>query len=216
MLEFDSLYLEFGHHRVLQDVYVKCETGEVVGIIGRNGSGKSCLMKIVFGSMKAYMQSVRINQTNILQTNIPKGYINYLPQESFLPPFLKVKEALKQYNIDPDDLTRFIPELTDRQNHAINRLSGGEIRLIEVYLILQSPSLFSILDEPFSGLMPIHIERVISLIKQAGIHKGIILTDHQYRYLMPIADKLFLLVNGKTIPVKDSNELIRFGYLPDS
>jgi lipopolysaccharide export system ATP-binding protein len=83
MLEFDSLYLEFGHHRVLQDVYVKCETGEVVGIIGRNGSGKSCLMKIVFGSMKAYMQSVRINGEYVTGSNIRKGLINYLPQESF-------------------------------------------------------------------------------------------------------------------------------------
>ena len=51
VLEFDSLYLEFGPKRVLSSIYMKCETGKITALLGRNGSGKSCLMKIVFGAL---------------------------------------------------------------------------------------------------------------------------------------------------------------------
>jgi ABC-type multidrug transport system ATPase subunit len=214
VLEFDSLYLEFGHQKVLQDVYMKCTEGEAIGLLGRNGSGKSCLMKIVFGSMEAYMQSVRINGEYVTGNNIRKGWINYLPQESFIPPFLTIKKVLQQYGLRREGLNTFMPELADVHLKKINELSGGERRLLEVYIILKRPSLFSILDEPFSGLMPIHIERVIALINETKATKGIILTDHQYRYLLEVSNRIYLLHEGKTFSIKDKDELIRFGYLP--
>jgi len=214
VLEFDSLYLEFGLQKVLQDVYVKCTQGEVIGLLGRNGSGKSCLMKIVFGSIRAYIQSVRINGEHVSGTNILKGYINYLPQESFIPPFLSVHNVLKQYNVDAEDFCSFVPELSGTLARKAGELSTGEARLLEIYIILMRPSLFSILDEPFSGLMPIHIDRVIELINTVRGSKGIILTDHQYRYLLQVSNRVYLLYHGKTFPITHRDELLRFGYLP--
>lgn len=215
VLEFDSLYLEFGLQKVLQDVYVKCTQGEVVGLLGRNGSGKSCLMKIVFGSRQAYIQSVRINGEYVLGTNIRKGYINYLPQESFIPPFLTVQNVLEQYDVSIAGFCSFVPELSEALSRKVSELSTGEARLLEIYIILMRPSLFSILDEPFSGLMPIHIDRVIGLINSAKASKGIILTDHQYRYLLQVSNRGYLLHQGKTFPIQHRDELLRFGYLPD-
>lgn len=214
MLEFDSLYLEFGLHRVLQDVYVKCEQGEVVGLLGRNGSGKSCLMKIVFGSKKAYQQSIRINGKYILNSNIRKGYIHYLPQESFLPGELTVSTVLAFYRLEETPFTKTFPGFANKLKHKIEHFSGGEIRLIEVYVILNMKGLFCILDEPFSNLMPLHIEAVINMIHAAKATKGIIITDHLYRSLIEISNSVYVLSNGKTRLVRNANELIQYGYLP--
>lgn len=215
VLEFDSLYLEFDLHRVLQDIYMKCEQGEVVGLLGRNGSGKSCLMQIVFGSMKAYQQSVRINGEYLLDTNISKGLIQYLPQESFIPKSLKVKTALRHYNISITDFLNTFPHFATKLNDSIDELSGGEVRLLEIFMILKRKGLFCILDEPFSNLMPLHIEKVLQLIESSKANKGIIITDHLYSYLIEASDRMYLLQNGKTYPVKNADQLIKFGYLPD-
>jgi ABC-type multidrug transport system ATPase subunit len=214
-LEFDSLYLEFGLHKVLQDVYVRCQQGEVVGLLGRNGSGKSCLMKIVFGSMKAYQQSVRINGNYVLNTNIKKRFIQYLPQASFIPPFLTVQTVCAQFQVSTQSLVAFAPELQTQLHSQITELSGGEIRLLEIFLILKSNGLFCILDEPFSFLSPMAIERVIALINEEKAVKGILLTDHLYKSLLAVSDTIYLLNNGKTHLIKDAAELIQFGYLPN-
>lgn len=213
ILEFDSLFLEFGLHRVLQDVYVKCEQGEVVGLLGRNGSGKSCLMKIVFGSLKAYQQSVRINGEYVLNTNIKKGYIHYLPQESFIPPSLSIQKVLHHYQLSEEHFTATFPDFTDRLNAKIDELAGGEIRLLEIFVILSCKGLFCILDEPFSNLMPLHIEKMIQLIHTAKTKKGIILTDHLYKYLLQTSDRIYLLSNGKTFPIDNTDKLVQHGYL---
>jgi ABC-type multidrug transport system ATPase subunit len=213
ILEFDSLFLEFGMNRVLQDVYVKCEQGQVVGLLGRNGSGKSCLMKIVFGSLKAYQQSVRINGEYLLETNIRKGLIHYLPQESFIPPFLTIRKVLYQYQLSADQFVGTFPDFAGRLGSKITELSGGEVRLLEIFVILNREGLFCVLDEPFSNLMPLHIEKVIALIREARLQKGIILTDHMYRYLLKTTDLIYLLSNGKTYPVSNNDQLVQFGYL---
>lgn len=213
ILEFDSLFLEFGYHRVLQDVYVKCEQGQIIGLLGRNGSGKSCLMKIVFGSLKAYQQSVRINGEYLPDTNIRKGLIHYLPQESFIPPFLKIKKVLQHYKISEADFLETFPDFTDRLNAKVEELAGGEIRLLEIFIILNCDGLFCILDEPFSNLMPLHIEKVIKLINEAKTKKGIMLTDHLYRYLLKTSDLIYLLSNGKTFAINNTDQLVQFGYL---
>jgi ABC-type multidrug transport system ATPase subunit len=213
VLEFDSLFLEFGLHRVLQDVYVKCEQGEVIGLLGRNGSGKSCLMKIVFGSLKAYQQSVRINGDYLLNTNIKKGLIHYLPQESFIPPFLTIQTVLYHYQLSIDDFLEAFPGFAEKLDTKIEALAGGEIRLLEIFVILNCKGLFCILDEPFSNLMPLHIEKVIQLIHAAKAKKGIILTDHLYQYLLKISDRVYLLNNGKTFAIDNQDKLVQFGYL---
>ena len=61
-LEADSVILEFGNKRILQDVYVKCETNSITGLLGRNGAGKSCLMNIIYGTLKPYNGTISINK----------------------------------------------------------------------------------------------------------------------------------------------------------
>ena len=215
ILEFDGIELSFGAHSVLSSVYMKCETGKIIGLMGRNGSGKSCLMKTVFGSLKNPNQSIRVNGFPLIGNYQQDKFISYLPQESFIPRNLTVAEALVFFDMTLKSLTDCFPDFSVLHQTSVSDLSGGHLRLLETFLILESPHPFCLLDEPFSGLMPLHIERMKELIEQAKPNKGIILSDHLYRHTMEMADEIYLLSNGKTYLIKDREELVFRGYLPE-
>lgn len=212
-LEFNSLYLEFGLHRVLSSVYMSCSTGQVVGLLGRNGSGKSCLMKVVLGMMSAESKSVRINSTPLPDGYLKLKTISYLPQSDLLPPFITFQKALELYEIDYRILNDDFPKLESLLRRKSSEVSGGQRRLFEVLLVLFSKHPFCILDEPFSGLMPIQVEKLKETIKRLKADKGIIVTDHLHRHIREIADELYVLSNGQTYKISDEEQLIRLGYL---
>lgn len=211
VLQFDSLELSFSDKKVLSGVYMKCETGEIVGLLGRNGSGKSSLMKIVFGSLDAGYRHVRINDKPV---NGFSRDIAYLPQHDLIPSYITVGRAFSLFRIDTRPLFEFFPQLRELMNFSPGNLSGGSLRLIETLLILKSGAKFCILDEPFSGVMPVHVEALIDLMKIEKQHKGIIITDHMYRHVSAVADRLYLLSNGTTYAVHDSTQLMTMGYVP--
>ena len=88
MLEIDSVTLNFGNRSILSGCYLNSKSGEVVGLLGRNGSGKSSLLKIIFGSLKADFMHLRIDG-KIISRGFTGKNIGYLPQQGFLPLFTK-------------------------------------------------------------------------------------------------------------------------------
>lgn len=94
-------------------------------------------------------------------------------------------------------------------------LSGGHRRLIEIFVILKSTASFVLLDEPFTHIMPVHIDKIKELILREKAGKGILLTDHLHRHVTELSDRLYLLDNGKTWPIKSKEDLYIRGYLPD-
>jgi ABC-type lipopolysaccharide export system ATPase subunit len=197
-LEFDSIQLEFGLHKVLSSVAMKCETGEVVGLLGRNGSGKSSLMKIVFGSMSSEFRSVRIDKVPVIGNAFHKRQISYLTQEALIPSYLSIRKAMNYFGVSEESVCGAFPPAKEVLNLKPNQCSGGTLRIIETLLVLLSPASFCILDEPFSGVMPVHIESIKEIIQKQKQHKGIIITDHLYRHVTDIADRMYVLSNGQT------------------
>jgi len=212
-LEFDSLYLEFGMNRILSGIHMKCATGQILGLLGRNGSGKSCLMQIVFGTMPAASKSIRFNGSPLMGDYLEKRIIAYLPQSDLLPPFVTFTQALKLYGVDEQKIVTDFPEIADCLKRKSSKVSGGQRRLFEILIVLKSRHPFCVLDEPFSGLMPLHIERLKELIKEEKQRKGIIITDHKHRHIREIADKLYMLTNGATYQVNTEEQLLEYGYL---
>lgn len=212
-LEFDSIQLEFGLHKVLSSVAMKCETGEVIGLLGRNGSGKSSLMKIVFGSMSSEFRSVRINKIPVIGSAFHQRQISYLPQEALIPSYLSIRKAITYFGIEEENVCDLFHPAKEVLNLKPNQCSGGTLRIIETLLILLSPAPFCILDEPFSGVMPVHIETIKEIIEKQKQRKGIIITDHLYRHVTDIADRMYVLSSGQTYPISSPDQLIYYGYL---
>src|SRR3954471_9444247 len=97
ILEADSIQLAFGERTILSDVYLKCETGKITGLLGRNGQGKSCLMKIIHGTMPLE-KSVRFDKQSHYQPFKRPDLLLYLPQFNFIPKQLNLTRVFKDFN----------------------------------------------------------------------------------------------------------------------
>ncbi|WKN44745.1 ATP-binding cassette domain-containing protein [Tunicatimonas pelagia] len=214
-LRADSIIKSFGIKQVLTDVFVSCKTGEIVGLLGRNGSGKSTLLKIIFGSLSADSKMVKVDHKIIRKVSDSHRYINYLPQDGYLPSHLKIANII---NIvcEPTqaEIVKSHRLVVPLLNKTSKQLSGGERRVLEILLIVYSYSKFSLLDEPFNGIAPIYKDEIKDIIQEQSKEKGFIITDHDYRNVLDIATKVILIHDGGTRVMKDTNELAEWGYLP--
>lgn len=203
-LELDSIQLNFGNRRVLADVYLYCETRTITALIGRNGSGKSCLMRIACGMLQAGQGTVRMDG-KVLQQNQVGSALSYLPQFAFIPGHIRVKQVFRDFNLCFETFSKHFPELRQHYPETISSLSGGVRRLLEVYTIIKSHTLFSLLDEPFLQIMPLYVPRLQELMRQACTHKGLLIADHRHGDLRPVADRLYLLEDGFLRPAGSWN-----------
>jgi len=213
ILEIDSIELYFKQVRILHGIYLKAETGYVTGILGSNGSGKSCLLSIIFGNLQPKYKSIRINNKLILKPLYLTKKVTLLPQEHFIPNGMKLMSAFKLFNVEWDMFTASFPQFIDLKKVRFNRLSGGERRVIEIYLILKKKSEIVLLDEPFNGVAPLFIEKIQTLITEEKSRKIIILTDHRYSDVIKVADSIYLIKNGCTKLINELTELEDYKYI---
>lgn len=213
-LEIDSINKSFEEKKVLTDVYLKCEIGDIIGVFGRNGSGKSTLLKIIYGTLHAENKFIRLNNLVLNEAYKMKNGISYLPQENFIPKNLLVKKVIN-LTIKPNKLKEFNDDKIINKiiNSKVETLSGGELKYLQIKLILFNESNFCLLDEPYSGVSPIIAELINKQIIERSKYKGIIIADHNYLYLLDIATKIYLLKDGVGKFLKNKDELIKFGYL---
>lgn len=212
-LEADGILLSFGSRKILSDIYIRCETGNITAFLGRNGSGKSSLMNVIYGNLPALNKSVRINGTSIQQAYKRPDLLTYLPQFNFIPSFLSVKQVFADFRLKYDDFEALFPAFQSVYRTRIGKLSGGQRRLLEVYLIIKAPSAFSMLDEPFSHVTPIQVEVLKALIQKEKQTKGFLITDHLYHQVTDIADRIYVLKDGVAHLAKSMCDLEKFGYI---
>ena len=217
ILEVDSIRKDFGEKQILSDIFLRCQTGDIIGLLGRNGSGKSTLLKIIFGTLFTDYKFIRINNEILDQPFKTKNKIAYLNQDNFLPKNITVKHVFEIYS---DDINQkgFLDDevLAKVTGTKIRNLSGGESRYLEVKLLLNLNTHFVLLDEPFNGISPLHVELIKNMILDKSSNKGIILTDHDYRNVLDVANKYYLMFDGGLKSVKTKQDLIDWGYVPDS
>jgi lipopolysaccharide export system ATP-binding protein len=166
--------------------------GRIIGLLGRNGSGKSRLMKAAFASHRN---------------------LSYLPQTDFIPTALRLSRLFDDFRLDYADFEKRFPEFRGRHNRKLKELSGGEARFVETCLIICTPTPFAMLDEPFTHLMPLQIEKITELLLEEKKIKGFLITDHLYHHVVGIADSIYVLTAGKTHGVKDPADIAALGYV---
>lgn len=214
ILEVDGIQKKFAERVILSDVYLKCETSEIVGLLGRNGSGKSTLLKIIVGLVQAPNKCIRIDGISKNKAIYLFNEISYLHQDQFIPNHLSVKKAIS-LSIDAKEIESFCEDefITSVLKKKVKDLSGGELRYLEIKIVLYNSSKFVLLDEPYNGLSPIMIDVVNELIKANSKKKGIIITDHNYQNVIKISTRLVLVKNGKVYNIDKKEGLVEHGYL---
>ena len=213
-LEADSMWLEFNGRKILQSIYLKMETGRVTGLLGRNGTGKSSLLRMIFGTLRGQNQSVRLNGRYIPHPYFEKGLVRYLPQSPFAPKDLKVHQLCCMYQVSFAEMINYFPELKGYEKEPVRNLSGGKTRLFETLLILLSPVQFVLLDEPFTHISPVMVESLSKVILDQKKEKGILVSDHSYKNVLDISDETYLIVPiGRSLLLKNpESELRSLGY----
>lgn len=211
-LEADGIQLYFSNRKVLSDVYIKCETGKVTGLLGRNGQGKSCLMQVIYGSLQIDIKSVRFDGRYVAKPYQRSDLLLYMPQFNFIPGKLTIKRVFEDFDLLYGDFEEMFPTGIINDKTRMESLSGGQRRLIELYIIIKAQSQFAMLDEPFSHLSPVQIDRVKQLIEDEKRNKGFLITDHMFRHVSDIADSIYLLANGKVHLTASFEDLEYHGY----
>lgn len=213
----NSVTKKFKTRVVLDDLSLRVETGEIVGLLGRNGCGKSTLLKILFGVMRCEHHDILMDNTAFNpSTNIQLRQIGYLPQDSFLPSTMTVRDVIPLFYDDGNaqDKVFYDPRIARFERQRIGTLSVGERRYLEIVLMARLPHRFLMLDEPFSMVEPLFHDAINDLLIEIKKEKGIIITDHYYRNVLKLSDRHVLMKDGKAIAIEHERDLITNGYLP--
>lgn len=214
-LILDCIFYEVPELSILKGAYLKVEPGKITAIIGRNGSGKSTLLKVAAGQIKATSGITILDGKRIYNKSLRKRYkkIGYLPQDTMLPSDISVKRLIK--SLPKTDRLAEDPLIQKIYAQKTRQLSGGERRYLEAAILFHLDKKYVLLDEPFTGIEPSIIELLIDRIqKEADNGKGILLTDHLYRYISAVADKGYLIHNKQCYDLGGdfSSELKEMGY----
>lgn len=223
ILRANSLYKSFGKKQVVKGVDFFVNTGEVLGLLGPNGSGKTTSFYMIIGFHKPTSGEIFLDENRL--TNLPmykraQMGISYLPQEPSVFRKLTVEENIWAILERRKDLTKaqkksMLEELIDEFSIAKIRrqfaytLSGGERRRTEIARSLAIDPKFLLLDEPFAGIDPIAVadlKKMISILKNRGI--GILITDHNVRDTLEITDRGIIINNGEIITQGSREEIL--------
>jgi lipopolysaccharide export system ATP-binding protein len=220
-LEAHGLMKTFRHRKVVNNVNVSIDRGEVVGLLGPNGAGKTTTFYMVVGLLTPDRGRILLDGRDI--TELPmyrrcRQGIGYLPQESSVFRKLTVEEnllaILETIDLNPRERRERLHSLLRElglEHLAKQRaftLSGGERRRLEITRCLITAPNYILLDEPFTGIDPIaiaEIQGIVARLKQKGI--GVLITDHNVRETLSITDRSYILYGGQILVAGTAYEL---------
>ena len=232
LLEAKNLIKRYSGRAVVDKVSLHVGQGEIVGLLGRNGAGKTTMFRMTIGIIRPEGGSVMFDGVDVTHTAMYKRArqgMGYLSQEPSIFQRLTVRQnllaILETMNLSRRDrharcdhlLDQF--SLTIQQKQLARTLSGGERRKLEIARALITNPTMILLDEPFSGVDPIAVEELqgeIRGLKDRGI--SVLLTDHNVRETLTVTDRSYIIDSGKVLRegtprdlIKD--ELVRKTYL---
>lgn len=216
-LNVKSVNHSFGKRQILSDISFTCKTGDVIAIFGRNGTGKSTLLKILFGTLHADKSEFYLdNKIASAKIRLNK-FIAYHHQEVFLPKNTTVRNLIPLYIPDGEKQNKLFYDqrINKIENLKVGVLSIGEQRFLQFLLILSLDHYFVLLDEPFSMVEPLYKDLIKEKIYEYRYQKGFVITDHYYQDVLQVANIKKVIKDGALLNVIKESDLIDFGYLSD-
>jgi lipopolysaccharide export system ATP-binding protein len=234
-LTAEKLTKTYGSRTVVRDVTLGLNAGEVVGLLGPNGAGKTTTFYMMVGLVKPDRGRVSLRGVELAQAPLhvrAREGIGYLPQEASTFRRLSVEENLlliwEARGYDPasfeERLVRSLEDfgLTALRHQSVMALSGGERRRLEIARALATNPSYLLLDEPFTGVDPLHVSEIQDIVRrlvERGI--GILITDHNATALLELVHRVYVIREGEILvqgtPAEVvANDLARQHYLGEN
>ena len=222
-LDVIKISKSYDSKKIVSNVSIEVNTGEVIGLLGPNGAGKTTCFYMITGLISPESGKIYINKKNITDLSIDERAnlgIGYLAQEPSIFRGLSVDDNIfsileQREDINDKEKKEKLSNLLKTFNieHIRNTLgislSGGERRRAEIARALASDPKFILLDEPFAGIDPISVIDIQEIIKKLKNNRiGILITDHNVRETLDVCERSYILNNSKKIAEGKSEEIL--------
>jgi len=220
ILALDKVNLHYGKSHILQDVTFDLHKGEILALLGRNGAGKSSVLKAITGIVPPSSGSVRLMNHELAgntSAQIARLGIGYVPQGRGLFAGMTVRENLELGRIrrqtgegthwSLDELLEYFPRLRERLDTPADSLSGGEQQMAAVARALSGDIRVLLLDEPFEGLAPAIVEQLFRTFDKLRDRLSIVIVDHNLDLALSLSDRTIVLERGRVLHEIESRRI---------
>ena len=221
LLSASDLRSGYATSDVLQDVGVTVEQGEVVGVLGRNGVGKTTLMKTLIGLLPARAGQIVFRDQDVTKLSADRRArlgIGYVPQGRGIFPHMTVRDNLRmgglinasKQSLDFDLVFGYFPFLKERLSQRGGTLSGGQQAMLAIARSLISTPDLLLLDEPSDGVQPNIVEEIGEFIKGLNEDKGltVLIVEQNIDLMQTVANRAYALDKGRVVAAVDRKDLM--------
>ena len=217
LLRIEGLNAWYGESHILHGVDLTVNEGEVVCLLGRNGSGRTTTLRAIVGMTGARTGSIRIKGEEAIKLaphKVARLGVGYCPEERGIFASLSAQENLLLPRViapggmSIDEIYAMFPNLQERASSPGTRLSGGEQQMLAVARILRTGARLLLLDEISEGLAPVIVQKLAQMIRTLK-SKGytIVLVEQNFRFAAPLADRFYVMEHGRIVQQFDQGEL---------
>lgn len=211
LLQCINLTKNFGSKKALDDVNLTIPRGKIIGLLGKNGTGKTTLIKLINGLLTASSGEVLINGEPISVKS--KKIISYLPERTYLEKQMTVEQVIKYFcdfyeDFDAEKAKKLIKDLNLDLNQKLCKMSKGMQEKVQLVLVMSRRAELYILDEPLGGVDPATRDYILdTILNNFNENASVIISTHLISDVERILDEVIFIDNGKIILSSPSDEL---------
>ncbi len=218
LLRIENLHTWYGESHILHGLDLVLHEGEVITLLGRNGSGRTTTLKAILGLVGKRTGSIRLHGTEVIDMPTHRiahiGKLGYCPEERGIFASLNVDENLElppviaPGGLSIAEIYEMFPNLKERRKSQGSKLSGGEQQMLAIARILRTGATLLLLDEITEGLAPVILKKLDEVIRKLR-EKGftIILVEQNFRFAAPLADRHYVIEHGRVVEQIEAAEL---------
>ena len=218
MLKIENYQVAYGQSTIIRDMNLNIAENEIVAVVGRNGMGKTTLMKSLIGMEKSRAGSVSLDGSDLTAMKSfqrVKAGLGFVPQGRMIFPTLTVREnietglaAVGEKKV-PEDLYELFPVLKEMQNRRGGNLSGGQQQQLAIARALATRPKVLLLDEPTEGIQPSIIKDMAKTLKRIRDERGlsIVVSEQVLSFVMDVADRILVIEKGDIVHEENSADV---------
>ena len=211
LLECKNIYKDYGKKQVLKDVNLKIPRGKIVGLLGKNGIGKTTLIKLINDLLTPTSGEILVNGREVGIES--KKIISYLPERTYLDKSMTIKQTLKYFtdfydNFDIEKAKRLIKDLDLEIDTKISKMSKGMQEKLQLILVMSRNAELYILDEPLGGVDSATRDYILdTILNNFNEDASVIISTHLISDIERILDEVIFIDKGKIILCSDADKL---------